>query len=215
MNSWKKVMVLVSVAALCLTANDLMAQGRRNAGGGGGGGAGGGAGGGFGGGGGGGGGRRGNFDPAQARQRQMDNYKQSLEVTDDGEWKVLETAIGKVLDAQQELRTAESSPFGRGGRNRGGGGGAGGADPTATATAGGGGGGGGGGRPGFTPLPEMEALQQAVDAKAPSDEIKAKLGKLRDVVKAREIKLAGARDDLRKLLSTRQEATSVLMGLLK
>jgi len=210
-SSWKKALVLVAAVALCLTANDVMAQGRRNNNNAGGGGAGGGAGAG------GGGGRRngGNFDPAAARQRQMDNYKDRLEVTDDAEWKVLEAAIGKVLDAQQELRTANFGGGGRGGR--GGRGGNTNNTGDTTNTPAGGGAGGGGGRGGFGPTmsSEMQALQMAIDNKASADEIKDRLAKVRESVKAKEAKLDGAQKELQRLLSARQEGTAVLMGLLK
>ncbi len=221
MNRWNKIFALAGVVAACLIANDSMAQ---NGGGGGGGG------GGFGGGGGGGGGRRnrGNFDPAQFRQMQLDNAKEQLEVTDDSEWNVLSAAIGKVLDAQQEVRLSAINGF-RGGRNRqnGGGGGAGGGGNGGATNGGGGAAGGGqagGGRQrgggGFggafgTPAPEVEALQNAVDNKASADEIKSKLAKLREVQKANQAKLEAAQADLLKLLTPRQEASAVLLGFLK
>lgn len=225
MKRWNKIFVLAGVIAACLVASDSMAQ---NGGGGGGGNGGGGFGGGGGGGGGngGGGGRRnrgggGNFDPAQFRQMQLDNDKTALEVTDDSEWNVLSAAIGKVMDAQQ---TVASSTIrgGRGGRNRnqnggGGAGGAGGGQAGGGANGGGGGGNQGGGRGGFggNQAPEIQALQDAVDNKAPADEIKQKLAKVRDVQKANEAKLEAAQADLLKLLTPRQEATAVLLGLLK
>jgi hypothetical protein len=152
---------------------------------------------------------RGNFDPAQFRQMRLDRYKEQLDVTDDGEWKVIEGAIGKVMDAQQEaaagmIRGAMGG-FG-GGRNRGG-------DTNSAA----GDQGGGRRRGGFniTPSPEAEALQKAIDDKAPADEIKAKLAKLREVNAATEAKLTAAQEDLKKLLTSRQEAVAVLGGLLK
>ena len=212
MKRWSKVLALASVTVLCLAASDLMAQG----GGGGGGFGGGGGGGGFGGGGGGGGGRRGgNFDPAQVRQQQLDNLKASLAITDDAEWNVVSAAIGKVLDAQQEVQAVTPRGGGRGGRR--GGGGAGGFGGGGGGAPGGGGPGGGGGR-GFgnqTPVPEMEALQAAIDNNAPADEIKSKLAAFRSVVTARQAKLTSAQADLLKLLSSRQEAVAVLAGLLK
>ncbi len=213
MKSWSKMLAVASVIALSLAATDLMAQG--GGGGGGFGGGGGGGGGGFGGAGGGGGGRRGrgggNFDPAQLRQQQLDNYKASLEVTDDSEWNVLQAAIGKVLDAQQQYNQVapRGGGFGRGGRRNGGGGGAGGG-------AGGGFGGGGGGFGGAAanPVPEREALQAAIDAKAPADELKGKLAAFRKVVGDRHEALTSAQTALQKLLSQRQEAIAVLDGLL-
>ena len=86
---------------------------------------------------------------------------------------------------------------------------------TASATSGGQGGQGGRRRGFGNPSPEAVALQKAIDDKAAADEIKAKLATLRDATKAREAKLESAQDNLRKLLTTRQEANAVLMGLLK
>jgi hypothetical protein len=213
MKRWNKLFVLAGVVAACLIANDSMAQN---------GGGGGGAGGGGGGGGGGGRRNRGNFDPAQFRQMQLDNAKEALEVTDDAEWNVLSAAIGKVYDAQQDVRNSNINGF-RGGRNRGQGGGGGGGNGAATNGGGGAGGGGQAGgrqRGGFggafgTPAPEIQALQDAVDNKASADEIKDKLAKVRAVQKANEAKLAGAQADLLKLLTPRQEASAVLLGILK
>jgi hypothetical protein len=213
MKRWNKIFALAGVVAACLIASDSMAQ---NGGGGGGGGNGGG-----------GGGRRnrGNFDPAQMRQMQLDNAKEALEVTDDAEWNVLSAAITKVYDAQTEVRSSAINGF-RGMRNRGqngggngGGGGFGGGGGNGGATNAGGGGGAqaGGRRGGFggTPAPEIQALQDAIDNKASADEIKAKLAKVREVQKANEAKLAAAQADLLKLLTPRQEASAVLLGILK
>ena len=224
MKRWNKIFVLTGVVAACLIASDSMAQ---NGGGGGGGGGGGFGGGGGGGQGGGGGGRRnrGNFDPAQFRQMQLDNAKEALEVTDDAEWNVLSAAIGKVYDAQQDVRSSAINGF-RGMRNRGqngggggGGFGGGGGNGGATNAGGGGQGGGQGGgrRGGFggTPAPEIQALQDAIDNKASADEIKSKLAKVREVQKANEAKLEAAQADLLKLLTPRQEASAVLLGILK
>src|SRR5258706_11280205 len=144
MNQLKKVIALTGIAALCLSASSLMAQ--------------------TGGGGGGGGGRR-NFDPAQFRQQMLDGLKDSMEVTNDDEWKVLEAAITKVMDASQDVQSSTPRGFGRGGRGRNGGGGGNGGNPGGgngggNANAGGGAGGGhGGGRPGgVPPRPQMAAL---------------------------------------------------------
>jgi hypothetical protein len=224
MKRWNKLFVLAGVVAACLIANDSLAQ-NGGGGGGAGGGGGGGGGGGFGGGGGGGRRNRGNFDPAQFRQMQLDNAKEALEVTDDAEWNVLSAAIGKVYDAQADVRSSTINGF-RGMRNRGqggagGGGGFGGGGGNGAATNGGGGQAGGqaaaGRRGGFggTPAPEIEALQNAVDNKASADEIKSKLAAVRTVQKANDAKLAGAQADLLKLLTPRQEASAVLLGILK
>ena len=151
---------------------------------------------------------RGNFDPAQFRQMRIDRMRDQLDVKDDAEWKVLETSIGKVIDAQMEAATSRFGGMGRGG-NRGG-------SSTNSASSDTSGQNNRRQRGGFgTPSPEAEALQKAIDDKAPADVIKAKLAALRDANKVKEDKLEAAQADLRKLLTTKQEAVAVLGGLLK
>jgi hypothetical protein len=58
-------------------------------------------------------------------------------------------------------------------------------------------------------------LLKALEAKAPADEIKAKLERLRDARKAAEAVYEKAQADLKEVLSTRQEAVAVTFGLLK
>jgi len=158
---------------------------------------------------------RGNFDPAQFRQNRLDRMKEEMNVTDDSEWKVIETALGKVMDAQQDAMMSRFGGMGGGGRGGRGGGGQGGGG-TNNAAAGQNGGRRGGGRGGFgTPSPESEALRQAVDDNASSDVINAKLKALRESNKAKEEKLEQAQADLRKILTPRQEAVAVLGGMLK
>lgn len=143
-----------------------------------------------------GGGGPGNFDPEQMRQRMMERYREQLGVKDDAEWKLVSERIEKVNEARRDSMRGGFGMFGgRGGP---------------------GGGGGGGGRGwGGEPNPEGEALQKAIEANAPADEIKSKLAKYRASVKAREEKLTKAQDDLKEVLSLKQEAQAVLMGLLK
>ena len=162
---------------------------------------------------GGGGGGRGNFDPAQARQRMLDRSREQMDVKDDAEWKAISDRIEKVTQARRELGGGGfGGGFGRGGGPGGPGGGGQGAPGGA-----GGPGGPGGGRGGFggTPLPEAEALQKAFEAKAPADEIKSKLAKLRAARKDKEVALEASQEELRKILTARQEAAAVLGGLLK
>ncbi len=186
MQNW---FVMAGVAgALCLGANTGLAQ--NNGGQGGGGGRGG----------------RGNFDPAQMQQRMMDRYKEVLEVNSDDEWKALQPLVQKVMDA----RMSSFGGMGRGmfGRNRGGGGGN-------AGDQGGANGGGGGPRGMFgTPSPEAEALQKALDAKAPKAEIKAALDKYVAARKAKQAELEKAQEDLRKVLTLRQEGLATVNGLL-
>lgn len=142
----------------------------------------------------GGGGR--NFDPAEMRQRMMERYKETLEVTDEAEWKALEPLVAKVGEARlQAMAGGGRGAFGgRGGR--------------------GGGPGGGGGGFGGQPNPEVEALQKAIDAKASNTETKAALAKFTAARKAKQAELEKAQADLRKVLTPRQEAIATLNGLL-
>ena len=147
---------------------------------------------------------RGNFDPAQFRQRMMDRTKEQLEVTDDAEWKALEPLVQAVTDA----RMASMAGMGRGmfgGPRRGG-------NNNNTP-------GNAGDQPrrgpfGQAPSPDAEALQKAIDAKAPKAEIKAALDKYVASRKAKQGELEKAQDDLRKVLTSRQEAIATLNGLL-
>ena len=151
--------------------------------------------------------QRGNFDPEQARQRMMERLREQFEVKDDAEWKLIGERVTKVMDAQRATRSfAGMGGFGGGRR---GGGGPGGDQ--------GGAGGGRGGRGGFggEPNPDVEALQKAIEDKAPADQIKAKLTKVREDRKAADAKLESAQDELKKVLSVRQEAVAVMAGLLK
>jgi hypothetical protein len=145
---------------------------------------------------------RGNFDPAQFRQRMMDRLKEQLEVSDDSEW----TAIQPMVQAVMDARMAAMSGMGRGmfgGPRRGGGGG----------------GDNGGDQPrrnqfGPPPSAEAEALQKAIEAKAPKAEIKAAMEKFVAYRKAKQAELEKAQDNLRKVLTSRQEAIATLNGLL-
>jgi hypothetical protein len=148
---------------------------------------------------------RGNFDPEQMRQRMMDNYKERLEVTSADEWKIISERIEKVMTAQRDARMGGMGMFGRGGRGgRPGGDNA--ADTNSNTNR---------NRFGGEPNPDVEALQKAIDAKASSDEIKTKLAKVRQTMKEKEANLVKAQDELRKVLSVRQEAIAVTTGLLK
>ena len=188
-----KSLIMAGVALMC-AAGTVMAQND------GGQPAGGGQGGGRRGGGPGGPGGPGGFDPAQMQQRMMDNIKEQMGVTDDAEWKAIEERVQKVFDARRDVG------FGGGGRMFGGGRRGGNNDQ-------------GGNRPrgGMfgTPSPEQEALQKAIDNNAPAEQVKAALKKYRDSQAAKEAALEKAQAELKKVLTSKQEAVAVLNGLLK
>jgi len=174
-------------AALMLGAGTVSAQNDNGGGGGGGGGFGG--------------GRFRNMDPAQMQQMMMDRYRQELNFTNDTDWNAVQPLIQKVTDARRDVGFGGMGRMF--GRNRGGGGG--------------GGGGQGGGRGGFgpQPSPEAEALQKAIDDNAPTAQVKEALQKYEASQKAKQAKLVQAQEDLRKVLTTKQEAQATLIGLLE
>lgn len=64
------------------------------------------------------------------------------------------------------------------------------------------------------PNPAAEALQKAIDSKASKAEMKAALEKYVASRKAKQAEMEKAQDELRKLLTPRQEAIATLNGLL-
>jgi len=150
------------------------------------------------------GGDRGGFNPQEMQARMLSSLRERMEVKDDEEWKLISERITKVA----ELR--RSAPGGPGmmmmGRGPGGGGPSGpGRDD--------GGSGRGGPRPGGGSA-EMTALASALRDKLPDAEIKSRLDRVRDQRKDSEAKLARAQEDLRAVLTMRQEAMAVMAGLL-
>lgn len=147
------------------------------------------------------GGGRGNFDPAQMQERMLNFIREQFGVTDDSEWAVISERITKVL----ELRRTTAAAGGMGGLAFGGRGGG--------AAPGGDSGRGRGGR-GGTVSPEQDALRAALADKLPDAEIKSRLDRLREVRRQNAGKLEKAQEDLRAVLSMRQEAMAVMAGIL-
>lgn len=141
------------------------------------------------------------MDPQQIQkmmqERMMEMYHERLEVTDDAEWKIIEARLAKVTQARMATMSdgAGLMGFGRGGP--------------------GGGGPPGGGFQSFfgAPSAESQALQQAIDSKAAAAEIKTRLSQYQAMRKEKAAKLTKAQDELRQVLTPRQEAIAVLMGL--
>lgn len=135
------------------------------------------------------------------QQRMADRLKTSLKATDD-EWAVIQPLLQKVQDLQRETRGGGG--FGGGGFGRRGGGGNNGGNANAPT-------------PPQTPTGEAAAaLRTAVDSDSTSDaDIKAKLQALRDARKKAQADLDAARADLQKVLTLRQEAVLVNMGILE
>jgi hypothetical protein len=147
---------------------------------------------------------RGNFDPAQMRERMMERYKETLEIKDDTEWKAIQPLVQKVMDARRGTMGDMGRMFGRGPR------------PGGDDNNSGDRNRGDRGRGGFfgEPSPEAEALQKAIDSKASNSELKNAIAKYQESRKAKQAELEKAQADLRKVLSVRQEAIASMSGLL-
>lgn len=151
-------------------------------------------------------GGRGNFDPAAMRQRMMDRLKEQLGASDD-EMAALAPKIEKVMQLQRDA--GGGGMRGMFGGRRGGQGGP-------------GGNGGPGGPPGGATANESPVRQKATDLRtlledkdAKPDDIKAKLDALRAARAQAKQDLAAAQQELKGLLTQRQEAVMVEMGMLE
>jgi hypothetical protein len=151
------------------------------------------------------GGPGGQFDPEQMRKMMEQRIQESLGATDQ-EWKVLGPRVMKVQELSRQTGGGGRGMmmFGRGMR-------------------GGPGGPGGGNRPGGMGMNrELTAVEKVQDelqtmlenTAATPDQIKEQLTKLRAAREKAKQDLAKAQQDLRQVLTLRQEATLVLMGLL-
>lgn len=154
--------------------------------------------------GGGGGGGRGNFDPAQMQERIMDNAREQLGLTNDTDWNAIQPLVQKVMDARRDtMGGGMGRLMGRGNR------GSNNANANANNNSGRRGGFGG------TPSPEAEALQKAIDDNAPTAQVKAALAKYHASQKDKQAKLVQAQENLRKVLTVKQEAQAALLGLVE
>lgn len=148
----------------------------------------------------------GNFDPSEFRARMLERMQEALAFSNE-EWEVVSPMVSKVMEKQQAVQTGGGMGFlfrrgGDGGRGQGGPGG-------------GRGGRGGFGGFGAEPSQAQTALETVLEKDdASADDIKSKLTAFRSERKKNETDLKAAREDLRKVLSVKQEAMLVLAGML-
>jgi Spy/CpxP family protein refolding chaperone len=139
------------------------------------------------------GGDRGGFgDPAQFREMMMNRIKERLEAKDD-EWQVLQPKIDKLMTAQREQMAGRFGGFGRsrGGER-------------------------GGDQPSTPVASAARELESALENKETSpDSIAAKLAALREARAKAKAGLETAQKDLKEVLTPRQEAVMVSMGMLE
>ena len=142
------------------------------------------------------GGMRGEFDRTRMREMMAERLQQAVGCTSE-EWKVIGPRVEKVTDLRMQPRM-RGGMMGRRGRR---------GDPEGPARP---------GRPGGPPpLKEVADLTKALDSEnTPKAEIESKLKAFRAAAKKREEALKKARTELREVLTLRQEARLVLMGIL-
>ena len=188
------LMVLAGVLSLVIGVASLTAQGKRK----------------------GGEGRKGmgerrGFDLEEMRQRLSSRLQEMLGASDD-EWQVIYPRIQKITEARGDggrgsmfgaMMTFGGMDFGRG-RGGSGGKGPGGKGPESP-------------EPGgfFEESKEVAALAEALESPdTPTEEIQSKLEAVRKARKREEAELQEAREALREVLTLRQEAQLVLLGVL-
>lgn len=127
-----------------------------------------------------------------AQSRLMSKLREQFEVADDAEWSVIAERITKVADLRRNLTggvSMRASPLV--------------GDKSKRIN-----------RPGASAQPEQDALRAALRDKLPDAEIKARLARVHEVHERNEAKVARAQEELRAVLTVRQEAMAVMAGLL-
>jgi len=142
------------------------------------------------------GGRRGNFDPAQMREREMSRLKEDLGASED-EWKVLQPKLDKVMSARRDTWSGFGGFSGRGrGDDR---------DRSRNSD-----------QPESKVAAAQRELRTTLDNKSASaDDISKKLKTYREARDKARADLQAAQKSLREVVTQRQEATLVLRGMLE
>lgn len=133
-------------------------------------------------------------DPQKALKTLQDSndpLREQMGVTNNAEWLIIEARIAAVRTARTALMSYEGGMMGMAG----------------------GFGGGRGGMPSRR-SPEGQALQEALDSNAPTAQTQTLLAKFREARKSKQTALIKAQDDLRAVLTPRQEAIAMIRGLL-
>jgi len=135
----------------------------------------------------------GNWDPAQIQQRILDGIQERLSFTNEVEWEAVKPLVQKVVDAGRDVLGGRSDLLGLG-RSR------------------------GSSRSGSSsffsqPSAERESLQKAVEDNVPAGQIKDLIAKYKAAQKIKQARLEAAQAELKSVLTTRQEAQALLLGL--
>lgn len=124
----------------------------------------------------------------EAESRGLEKLREFMEVTDDAEWEIIAARVIKVGETRAAVWTASPAL-----RN----------NPTA-----------GGDKRSAAAHPEQDALRSALKDRLPDAEIKARQARAHEIYQENQAKLARAQDELRAVLTVRQEAIAVMAGLL-
>jgi len=135
----------------------------------------------------------GNWDPAQIQQRILDGIQDRLGFTNAVEWEAVKPLVQKVIAAGREVLGDKADWLGAG-RSRGG------SHGGSSVLFG-------------QPSAEREALQQAVEDNVPAGQIKDLITKYKAAQKIKQAKLEAAQAELKRVLSAKQEAQALLLGL--
>jgi hypothetical protein len=145
-------------------------------------------------------------DKPKAKAKMLERYRVKFEVKDDAEWNIIQERIENVLRAQRELQSAlnltQQKNHSSSGKSSG--------DATKGNKH--------NGQVRASDEPsesDVRTLQQLVETRAPAQQVKPQLARVRDMLRAKQEKVANAREELRAVLSSRQEAIAVLNGLLR
>lgn len=149
-------------------------------------------------------GGRGDFNPQDMQARLLSGMRERFGVTNDEEWTVIADRLTTVMELRRSAMgsMASSMLFGRGGPS---GGDSRGSDRGSSSSR----------TSRSSSGNDVAALQAAIQDKLPDAEIKARLDRVREQRKENEAKLAKAQEELRAVLTVRQEAVAVLAGLLQ
>ncbi|MSU48727.1 MAG: hypothetical protein EXS37_06520 [Opitutus sp.] len=128
--------------------------------------------------------------PADAQARIMAKLRERLDVNDDAEWDIISNRIARVDELRRNLWTGSAGS--RGSPSM--------ADKSK--------------RSSKSAHPEQDALRSALGDKLPDAEIEVRLARAREVYREAEFRLAKAQAELRAVLTVRQEAEAVVIGLL-
>jgi hypothetical protein len=130
-----------------------------------------------------------NMDPQQMQQmmqqRLLSNIREQMQVTDDKDWDGIEPSLTKVAQGYMSAMMARMGAMM------------------------------GGGVPSMgEPDPDTAALQAGIDNNAPPEQMKALLEKFRQARDGKAAEQKANEEQLRQILTPRQEAVLVLMGIL-